>query len=394
MITNQVIILPLFLPEGFPNDFEKKTAIFLSKKNKVILFRPHEGTTLFKLLTSKQKFNHFKKQLKTFKNPLIYFPIINFLPYQRFSYIRNLNYRIALRKIALFTKIIGKKPILWLFYPQFENLIGKFNEKLVIYDCLDYHSSIDPTQDKFKKEKEAKLLKKTDIVFTNSPVLYRLKKNLHPKVFQVPQSCHANLFLKRKKQPIPEDLKKIPSPRIGFVGNINHRLNFELIKTLSLNNSRFSFVFVGPQWGDPRQDKIINFEKKIKELKKIKNIYFLGAKSKKQLIGYIDNFDLGIIPYNINYEFCRFCYPLKVFEFFCRGKSLVSTPIESLKLLTPLIKIAKNAKEFEKEIKKILKNGWPRKYIERQKKLALVNSWEAKIKKISQILKKFSSEKT
>lgn len=392
MIADQVIILPLFLPEGFPADFEKQTALFLSKKNKVIVFRPYEGITFFRLLTSKQKFIRFKKQLKTFKKNLISFPLLYPLPFHRFSFIRNLNYKIALKEIKLFTKIVGKRPIFWLFYPHFENLVGKFGEKLVIYDCVDFHSSPHPKIDKFKKKKEKNLIKKIDIVFTNSPALYRLKKKLHSKVFQVPQGANIEIFLKTSKQPLPKELKKIPKPIIGFTGNINFRLDFPLIKKLAFTHSEWSFVFVGPIAHDFYQDKIVNFPQKLKELKRFKNIYFISRKTKKQLVAYLDHFNICWIPYNVSQEFNRYSYPMKVFEYFCRGKPVVSTPIESLIPLQPYVKITKDAKDFEKEIKKILKNGWPEEYKKEQKKLALANSWEKKIEKISQILKKESPE--
>lgn len=388
MITNQTIILPFFLSLDFLCDFEKQTALLLSKKNKVILFQKYKGTAFFKLLTNRKMLNKFKKRVKSLQGNLIHFPILYPIPFHRFSFVRNLNYKIAVKQILWFTKTTGKRPILWLFYPQLESLIGKFNEKLVIYDCVDFHSSIDPVENKFRRGKEKKIFKKADVVFVNSPVLYRLKKRLHPKIFQVPQGCNVDLFLKTKKQSLPKDLKKIPPPRIGFIGNIDYRLDFRLIKNLAIENPSWSFIFLGPRWGNPTHNKIVNLNKNLKTLEKIKNIYFLGKKSKQQLINYIDNFDIELIPYNIKYKFCRFCYPMKVFEYFCRGKPTISTPIESLTTLQPYIIIANNAKEFSQEIKKILKKGWPTAYIKKQKQLAVANSWQVKIEKISQILRK------
>ncbi|GAG50364.1 unnamed protein product, partial [marine sediment metagenome] len=203
----------------------------------------------------------------------------------------------------------------------------------------------------------------------------------------VPQGCNTSLFLKIKKQPLPKDIREIPSPIIGFSGNINYRLNFFLIKSLALSQPEWAFVFIGPFHYNPKQDKIINFNKNLKELQKIKNIYFLGRKSKKQLVAYIDNLDIGIIPYNIKQKYNLYCYPMKVFEYFARGKPVVSTPIESLIPLQPYVKIAKDAKEFSLKIAKILKTGWSKKYQKEQRKLAIANSWKKKIERISQILK-------
>ena len=226
MLKNQLIIIPIFLPKGFPADFEEQTAKFLSNKNKVIILRLWQGTTIFKLLTNKKKFSQFTKKVKTLNKNLVYFPIIHLLPFQRVSLIAKINYQLVYFQIKLISKLIGKKPILWIFYPNFKNLVGKLGEKLAIYDCVDFHSSPHPKIDKNKKNKEKKLLKKVDIVFTISPVLKKIKAKFHPKVFSVPQGVtNTNLFLKTPKSLLPEEFKKIPAPRIVFTGNINHRLD-------------------------------------------------------------------------------------------------------------------------------------------------------------------------
>jgi len=84
---------------------------------------------------------------------------------------------------------------------------------------------------------------------------------------------------------------------------------------------------------------------------------------------------------------------MKIFEYFYPGKPVVSTPILELKRLQPYVKIAKNAEEFKEEIKKILKEGWPKEYQQKQKKMAIANSWENKIEKISEVLEREFPEK-
>jgi teichuronic acid biosynthesis glycosyltransferase TuaH len=233
-----------------------------------------------------------------------------------------------------------------------------------------------------------KMINEVDIIFTNSPSLYRLKKKLHPHVFQVPQGCNVDLFLKTKKKSVPPEFRKIPSPHVTFIGNVDHRLDFPLIKSLAKNNPSWSFIFIGPIHKDTILAPKTKLEENLSALKKIKNIHFLSSYSKKKIIHFLDHSQLGFIPYDIRQEFCRYSYPMKVFEYFARGLPVISTPIESLKPLAPYVALAKNAKEFAREIKKILKNDWPEKYKKAQKELAMANSWENKIEKINQILEK------
>ncbi len=67
---------------------------------------------------------------------------------------------------------------------------------------------------------------------------------------------------------------------------------------------------------------------------------------------------------------------MKIFEYFYLKKPVVSTPIEELKRFQPYVKIADNADKFSKEIKKILKDGWSKEYAQKQRELAIDNSWE------------------
>jgi len=393
MIKDNLIVIPFGLDWNWPADYEKQTALTLADKNIVIALLPNSGITIKNYLYNlikKKKIIFWKKN----KPHLWLFTPFYLLPLQQLRFIQKINFLIASYQLRLMIflnkKWRKKKKLLWIFTSQFvftPNWFGK--NYFPLYDCVDFYSSPINIENQQLKEKEEMLIKKVGIVFTNSPSLYRLKKKLHPKTFQVPQGFATKLFLKKnQKNIIPRDLKKIMKPIIGFIGNIDYRIDFKLINQLAEKNPTWSFVFLGPSWNDPTTDKFLNLEKNLKNLQKNDNVFLLGRKSKNQIIRYIDNFDIGIIPYNTNYEFCKYCYPMKIFEFFARGKPVISTPIESLIPLEPYVKIAKNANEFEKGIKTILKKSWPKEYQKQQRQLAIANSWEEKIGKISQILKK------
>lgn len=365
-----------------------KTAINLSKHNKVVIFRPDKGISLFNLLTNHNKREAFVKQLKSLNHKLTFFPTLDLIPLQRFKWIKRLNYSLGIIQLKFFCKLLNKKPILWIFNPQFVNLITEITPQLTVYDCVDFHTSINSAKNKKIQLLEKKITAQADIIFTNSPSLYKIKQNKHPLVFEVPQGCSINLFLKNKTPKKPEKLKNIPSPYLGFIGIINYRIDFELIENTARLNPNLSILMVGPINTEKKENKKAEVEKWVKKLNNQENIYFIGRIPKQKVVNYIDRFDICFIPYNINHDFCRYSYPMKVFEYFARKKPVITTPIESLKPLQPYVKIVKNAQECTKQIQKLSDNKWPKKHQKKQVALAQANSWENKLEKISLHLEK------
>ena len=347
---------------------------------------------LIKILIKQQKFQFF-----TWKKNNLEITPIHFLPLRRFKIIQRINiYLNALLTLFLINsrkKLREKEIILWIFDPKQESLVGKFTENLTIYDCLDYYSSIDPKENQAQKENEKKLFDKTDIVFVNSRALFNLKKSRHKRIYLVSQGFDIKTYSNRKSFIVPNDIKKIKKPIIGFIGSVDYRIDFDLLYKLAFKNPEWSFVFIGSEGADERQETIINFPKKIEKLKKMGNIHFLGKRDRRYLPNYISRFDIAIIPYNTNLEFCLYCYPMKIFEYFYLGKPVISTPIEEFKRFPKFVKIGKNYQEWEKYIKKLLAKPWPKKYMKEQRSLAKRNSWEEKINLISRKIQEFSDIK-
>lgn len=389
MIKNQTIIIPSQLPWDYHCDYIKQTALMLSKKNKVVFFPLFEGTSLFKIIVQNIPLT------REVKKNIYHFTPIYPIPLHRLSFIEKINHWLSIIIFKFQFRTQNKKqPILWIFSPELVNFIGKFNSKTKLYDCVDDYSGYDRETTQIRKRQETKIINKVDVVFTNSPVLYKAKKDKHEKVFQIPQGAETTMYLNTPKQKIPMKLKKIPAPRIGFFGGNDYRLKISLIKKAAKTNPNWSFVFLGPIIYQTPPDQKINFKKEIEKLKKLSNVYFLGkVPTKKDLIPYLDNFDIAWIPYDTKYKVVQFCYPMKIFEYFARGKPSMATPMGSLIPLSPLVNIFKDSQEFTTKAKKILNQGWPEEMIEKQKQATLDNSWEAKIEKISKKLQQEFSER-
>jgi glycosyltransferase involved in cell wall biosynthesis len=165
---------------------------------------------------------------------------------------------------------------------------------------------------------------------------------------------------------------------VGYVGNISaFRLDFGLISELLCQCKGFDFVFVGPIETDPETQKWIRM------IKELPNAKFVGEVDYKDVPNLIRNFDVGIIPYQLN-TFNLGTNPNKFFEYSAMGVPCISTDIPSLRKFLPQISIGHTLNEWANLIEKAFEiSGADRKKL---RKLAKFHSPKESLERIDQIL--------
>lgn len=383
MIKNQTIITFFQYPWNYHCAFEKQTSLYLSRVNKIIIYSGGDNFSIYELLFNKMKRDSYKKAVRTNSKNLIKFIPINYLPFSRFSFIRQINKTFSLILFYLFIKnnIARKRPIFWLFSFTEINFTKLFKKMVLVYDCSDPILSDDPLFKK-KTQLENKLVKKASIVFAFTENLYKKMSILNKKTFIVPLGCETRYFSKSKHSKIPTDIKNIRKPIIGISGGVDSRLNIALVKYLAKKNKKWSLVIIGPLI-----PKDSNFLKTFKNALRQKNIFFLGNKNKWQLSNYYKCFDVCLIPYNFVTN-KHINNPMRFYEYFAVGKPVVSVPVETLMKYRPYVKFAKSKVGFYKAIRQFLNTSEDSKVIKIRKSIAISNNLENKFKIMNKIIDK------
>lgn len=140
-----------------------------------------------------------------------------------------------------------------------------------------------------------------------------------------------------------------------------------------------------------RPDRLVEVRKL---LIKLPNLIHISSQPRTALPSIIEQFDICMIPYNVSLDFNRYCYPMKLFEYFYMGKPVVSTPIEELTRpeFAEFIKIGATARDWQRHIEQLLAKPWPSKLQKRQRQLAIANSWQRKVEAISGIIQRYDSQ--
>jgi len=214
------------------------------------------------------------------------------------------------------------EPVLWLYRPDYSGAMEKIPHKTLVFDLADDLSAYNADDGRrgYIASCIDNIAGKADLMVVTSPTLHDKYINKTKKCVLVPNGFDENLFDGAPK-PVPSDLKGIKRPIAGFVGVLFSFLDYELLYETAKGLSDISFVFVGPTEKSGREG--------VEKLKTLSNTHFLGRKAKKDIPGYVTNFDICLNPFKVD-NVSKAVSPLKIYEYLACGKPVVSTPMEGL----------------------------------------------------------------
>lgn len=218
---------------------------------------------------------------------------------------------------------------------------------------------------------EPALMKKADLIVANSTYLADIGKRYNPHSYYVGQGCDVTLFDKKLIKSLPEDIKPIPKPVIGYIGVLyTLRLDIEVLVHIAKSRPDWSLVLVGPE------DEAF----KSSELHQINNVHFLGRKNMEDLPAYLYAFDVALNPQKLN-EVTIGNYPRKIDEYLAMGKPTVATKTKAMEVFEEWVYLADNKEEYVELIEKALRENTSEKEKEREK-VARSHTWEANVEAI------------
>lgn len=192
---------------------------------------------------------------------------------------------------------IQEIPIAWFYSPSFMELMPFIEPKKVIYDCMDELSLFKGAPTTIK-EQEQELMKVANVIFTGGRSLFESKSKQQKNVHCFPSSVDLVHFKKATDEiKIPDDLKEIPKPTIGYIGVIDERIDMKLLAETAKIMPDYSFVMIGPLAKIGEAD-----------LAKGDNIHYLGMKSYNELPNYLAGLDYTMMPFALN-DATRFISP-------------------------------------------------------------------------------------
>lgn len=212
---------------------------------------------------------------------------------------------------------------------------------------------------------EKLLIPTMDAVVCTSRQLLSKKRTLANRAFLVQNGVNLEIFMN-------ETVEKQSKPILGYVGAVDDRIDFDLVRSVALYFPHHHLEF----YGDLKTKPPILPE----------NVHFYGAVKQHLLPEKINEMEVCLVPF-VSSKLTAAIYPLKVNEYLAMGKPVVSTSFADLSDFEKHMYVADTTELFIHQIQKAMKYN-SRVKIQERKEFAAQNSWSHRADALRLILSK------
>jgi len=231
------------------------------------------------------------------------------------------------------------KPILWIAIPTAAEMIGCFEECVVIYHVSDKYeaNTMDHgTNPALIRQLHQQAIDNADIVFYSSRKLFAEVERGRERSHLLEQAVdfdHWSRVGSAELEVAPE-VANIPQPRLGYFGAIEPWLvDQNLIKRASRERPDWNWVFIG------------NKSRGL-EIENLLNVHFLPAVPYDRLPNYAAGFDVCVLPWDTELAFTSYGSAIKVREYLATGKPVVISPLPEYETMSGVLRIARSSDHF------------------------------------------------
>ena len=312
----------------------------------------------------------------------VYQPV-TFLPLKRkFPIVKKIEDHMTLMVIQQLNR--GMPYILFMNCPNIasHNLLDRILERatLSIFDFSDDFSELgyDERTRKLFHQNAAKYAGAANIVLAVNAHVKNKYSYVNSNIHVLRNATNYENFSRETYESIDvlERIKHHGSPIIGYSGIANMgRIDGEVLDFLLHQRPNWQFVFVGPAHA--------NF---VERYSTCHNVHILAPVAYQDLPRYMQYFDVAIVPFQDN-ENTKGNDLLKLHDYLAMGKPVVSTNVGGAGDLKEAIRIAQDPQDFLKNIEEVLVKHRSEDVVAQRKRLALKNSWGARIAELEALVK-------
>lgn len=359
MIKNKNIVLVSNEPWGDIWYSKHNYANELSKHNKVLFISPVTGWRFLNLFK-------FKTSLQKISDNLSILSYTNVLPIRN-KFLSRLNDKLV---SPLLRKEINKKmseiDVFWTFDPFRLSNPKLFRPKISIFHSVDKYN--------FLPYGEEELAIKSNFVICVSESISDIYRSLNKNVFTIPHGISEDEF-----KPDEEKLKNIPQKDYFlYVGNIDFRLDWYLLKKLFSSFSNVEFLFIGKLNDTLEPENRALFETKI-----YPNLTYIKALPFKDLKNYIYRSAACLAPMSQTVNGNAIAHH-KIYQYLALGKPVFGIEFSDYAQFKELLYMSNESDKLISMVENFLKNGEDKSLTAKRIDLAGKNKFNVLLERISE----------
>ena len=270
-----------------------------------------------------------------------------------------------------------RNPVVWAFSYNY-HLSDRFGAGATrVYDWID-DLSVFPHDPGMLRRNHARAVRAADVVASVARKLHDQLTPSRPDAVYLPNAAEFDRFARpavRPRDPELHELLTHSSAVAGYYGALAAWFDYPLLKAVAGLLPDWGFVLIGPDY-----DGSIHTA----GLDECHNIKWVGPRDYVSLPGYLQLFDVAIIPFAIN-EITLATSPLKLFEYFSGGVPVVTTPMPEC-VAFPEVRIAATAAEFAAALEAARAAGRSPEFRTRLQEVGRANSWAARARLIQNVV--------
>jgi glycosyltransferase involved in cell wall biosynthesis len=232
-----------------------------------------------------------------------------------------------------------ERPLLWCYNPLLRPAHAVLPAAARVYHATENYFQMDGIHDEFLGELR-ETIRLSDLTVAVSGGVARSLAAEVPgaTIAEVSNGCDFAMYA----EAVPDaGLRGVAKRVLVYAGNINSRLDFELLLRAAERRPADLFAFYGPVSGMERDDAAL-----WRRLLRSPNVRHYGAVDPARLPGIYAAADLGLIPYKRTPLLVENGFPLKTLEMAATGLPVVSTRLDPIRGLARKIMVAADDGEF------------------------------------------------
>jgi hypothetical protein len=273
------------------------------------------------------------------------------------------------------------RPVIWAGTPSpaLVAALDRLPSRLVVYDCVDAVAAFRPGQADVE-EAERLLAGRADVVFATTPVLEARMRRWNARTVLVPNAADYDHFARAvPTEEIPAELRALPRPVIGYVGEVADWLDTSLLCALAARHPGWSIVLVGPATMEARAAL------------DVPNVHVLGRRPYSELPRYLAGFDCALIPFRAT-PLTAAVSPIKLYEYLAAGKPVVSTPLPSVMPFAREILIAAGPR-FLEAVEEAVAGASSTIAADARRRCARAHTWDHRVARIQEAMRAAEEER-